>query len=214
MNVKFVFWLMKENSSASYYNTIELIFSKHIVVGWELVRRVKPGNSWHPATDNLRGCDVYGMYINNGSVNSTFSIPYDITQVQDFLFITGDRQKWLIASAYAVMNNGNWYEDEPRNITKSSNCSTPYQAKWYRREIVEGQFREDPWISLTDHNESIYEGNILYGEDRYHYGSHASNILPQHNGANVYIRIKGFLSFTKYMIRNNTRNFYVIFLLV
>ncbi len=29
--------------------------------GWWLVRRVKQGTTWHPATDDLRGTDVYGL---------------------------------------------------------------------------------------------------------------------------------------------------------
>ena len=28
--------------------------------GWILVRQCPQGNSWHPATDQLRGDDVYG----------------------------------------------------------------------------------------------------------------------------------------------------------
>jgi hypothetical protein len=87
-----------------------------ITFGWELVRRVKPGNSWHPATDQLRGTDVYGTFVNDGTVDSTFSIAYDIDQVKDFLFITGDGEKWLVASAFAVTNDETWYQDDPRNI--------------------------------------------------------------------------------------------------
>ena len=29
---------------------------------WTLVRRVQPGPSWHPATDELLGTDEYGTY--------------------------------------------------------------------------------------------------------------------------------------------------------
>ena len=153
---------------------------------WELVRRVKAGNSWHPATDQLRGTDVYGTFVNDSSVDSTFSIAYDLDQVQDFLFITGDKEKWLIASKFSVMNDGSWYQNEARDIKKSSISTTPYQAKWYRRS----GHKEDPWISLTDHGGAIGAGDILYGENRFG-GGHARNILPLHNGANVYIRKTG-----------------------
>ena len=58
--------------------------------------------------------------------------------------------------------------------------------RWYRRQ---GNV-EDPWVSLSDHHSAIGRGDILYGEN--HYGSsHASTVLPKHNGANVYIRMKG-----------------------
>lgn len=41
-------------------------------------------------------------------------------------------------------------------------------------------------ISLIDHFDAIYSGNILYGEDSF--GSdHAGTILPYHNGARVFI---------------------------
>ena len=162
------------------------------MLGWELVRRVKSGNSWHPATDQLRGTDVYGTFVNDGSVDSTFSIAFDINQVEEFLFITGDKKKWLVASGFAVINKEAWYANDLRDIKQSSRSSIPYQARWYRRNAA----KEDPWISLTDHFNAIGEGNILYGENNFG-GSHASNILPHHNGANVYIRKKGVFIFQK-----------------
>ena len=173
--------------------------SIEIVGDWQLVRRVKPGDSWHPATDNLRGCDVYGSYVNDSTANATFSIPYDIDQVEYFKFATGDGEKWLIASVFAVMNNGTWFEDGNldngttcnvyRDIEKSSISQTPYQAKWCKRANV----KEDPWISLTDHNDSAANGDILYGENSWNANNHPKNSLTLHNGANVYIRKKGFL---------------------
>ena len=177
-----------------------IICSKNIIVGWELVRRVKAGNSWHPATDQLRGTDVYGTFVNNGSVDSTFSIAFDINQVEEFLFITGDRKKWLVASVFAVMNDGNWYANNLRDIKQSSISSTPYQARWYRRNGA----REDPWISLTDHGNAIGEGNILYGESNYG-GTHAAAILPHHNGANVYIRKKGLYFISNVLYKGGLR---------
>ncbi len=43
--------------------------------GWALVRRVRQGTTWHPATDNLRGTDVYGTASTSTS-DSTFSLPF------------------------------------------------------------------------------------------------------------------------------------------
>ena len=156
-----------------------------------LVRRVKPGNIWHPATDNLEGKDQYGTFVNNGTVDSTFSIAFDVAQVEDFLFITGDREKWLIASVDSVLgprdgDTGNLLGySEKRDIKLSSISSKPYQAKWYNRKTSE----EDPWISLDDHDISVDDGNIIYGEANFSSASH-TKILNSHNGANVYIRKK------------------------
>ena len=159
---------------------------------WELVRRVKPGTQWHPSTDNLQGTDVYGTFANDDTVDSTFSIAFNIEEVQDFLFITGDRQKWLVASVDAVLgerdvSSGNFhgYSNDNREIKMSSTSSEPYQALWYNRKSD----AEDPWISLTDHSLAIDEGNIIYGEANFNLASH-TKILPLHNGANVYIRKK------------------------
>ena len=94
---------------------------------WELVRRVKPGNQWHPSTDNLQGTDVYGVFVNDSTVDSTFSIAFNIDEVEDFLFITGDQQKWIIASVDAVLgardeNSANFqgYPGQNRDIKMSS----------------------------------------------------------------------------------------------
>ena len=164
---------------------------------WELVRRVKPGNQWHPSTDNLQGTDVYGEFVNDSTADATFSIAFNIEEVEDFLFITGDHQKWVIASVEAVLgardeNSGEFqgYSGQNRDIKMSSISSEPYQALWYNRKSV----AEDPWISLTDHSLAVEEGNIIYGEADFNLASHTS-ILLLHNGANVYIRKKGiFLS--------------------
>jgi hypothetical protein len=58
--------------------------------GWALVRRVKQGSTWHPATDDLAGTDVYGTY-GTATSDSTFSIAFSawIKQTTEFLFISG-----------------------------------------------------------------------------------------------------------------------------
>merc|ERR1740139_1616842 len=100
----------------------------------------------------------------------------------EFLFSTGDKEKWLVAPKSSVMG---WYANEDRTITRSSINPETYSVKWYRREDA----LEDPWISLTDHASAVSEGNILYGENSFG-GLHAENVLPQHDGADVYIRKK------------------------
>ena len=55
-----------------------------------------------------------------------------------------------------------------------------------------GDHAEDPWISPIDHFDAIGTGpgtgKILYGENGVP-GPHSENILPAHNGANVYVRL-------------------------
>ena len=154
---------------------------------WTLVRHVPAGHVWHKATDQLRGTDVYGKPC-GGSCNEEWSIKFDKTEFNQFLFATGDERKWLIASRNDVTDG--FYANELRLIYKSSTNPNSYEAKWYLRE---GN-KLDPIISLTDHFPAIIEGNILYAEDHYG-GVYASNILPLYRGANVFIRMYGKLLF-------------------
>ncbi len=57
---------------------------------WALVRRVKQGGRWHPATDDLSGLNVYGTY-GAATSDSTFSIPFSswITPTTEILFVSG-----------------------------------------------------------------------------------------------------------------------------
>ena len=123
---------------------------------------------------------MYGTHggSNNWSINFEQAVP----GYNEFLFATGDKEKWLITTKDQVLG---YYSNEPRTIIKSSKVNGQYQARWYRRQGAP----EDPWISLSDHHGAIHAGDILYGENSY--GSvHASAVLPshKHNGADVYIR--------------------------
>jgi hypothetical protein len=111
-----------------------------------LVRRVKQGTTWHPATDDLKGIDVYGTYGNDTSPE-TFSVAFSpwLSQSTEFLFMTGvpndlqltlcfvlisillagDRKMWLIATYVSINNNFKAYGPGWRNIVKSSTSSDP-----------------------------------------------------------------------------------------
>ena len=147
------------------------------------MRRVEAGYQWHPATDQLLGTDVYGTFVNDSTIDSTFSRQFNSSNVQDFLFATGDAEIWLVANRDAVI--GGFYNNEPREIIMSSTNTSPYSARWYRRNGA----REDPWVSLIDHDRAISQGLIIYGEANFG-SNHAANILPLHNGANVWLRYK------------------------
>ena len=56
--------------------------------GWKLVRRVKKGNTWHPASEQLTGLAEYGTPGTETS-DETFSIRFDTTTFNQFLFATG-----------------------------------------------------------------------------------------------------------------------------
>jgi len=151
--------------------------------GWTLVRRVKAGNTWHPATDQLMGTHVYGTYVNNPTAHATFSIAFDINHVDEFLFATGDGTKWLVASKDSVV--GAFYANQLRTITASSvSRHGQYSARWYRRQ----GWREDPWISLSDIDTAILVGDVIYGGNSN--GHYAAAVLPHHKGANVFVRYK------------------------
>jgi len=162
--------------STGFYNDID-------GGGWELVRRVKAGNTWHPAKDQCRGSEAYGTYVDDPTIDSTFSKRFDNINFNQFLFSTGDRAKWLVATKDAVLSG--FYANSPREILMASDNPNVHTARWYLRS---GSL-EDPWLSLNDHGPAIGQGNIVYGENSYG-GTHASAVLPQHNGANVFVRFK------------------------
>lgn len=161
--------------------------------GWTLVRRVRPGDTWHPSSDRLAGTDVYGVKPLNGAnqADATFSIKFDDWTFDEILFATGDEQIWLSTFKIAigapfvgVEDSSRYYSNALRTIKMSSDRQSVYQARWFNRDGVS----EDPWISTEDHDDAIANGKIVYGEDSFG-GAHATNILPLHNGANVWVKV-------------------------
>jgi len=142
---------------------------------WMLVRQVRAGSSWHPATDSLAGTDEY----DDG--NGTHSIRFSDIPFNQFLFASGDGKKWLIAGKKAVI--GGWYAREYRTVQKSSKLDEEHELRWYRRQ----QHPEDPWISLTAHTLADDTDDMIYGENS---SSTHSSLVQKHNGARVYIRDK------------------------
>ena len=160
-------------------------FSNPLIGGnWILVRHVPAGNTWHPATDGLAGTSVYGSYKANLTASNAFSIQFSTLIFNEFLFATGDMQIWLRAPTSSVYGT---YSGTQRQITCSSQSSTPYTAAWYNRGSGNP---EDPWISTIDHTSAVTAGQIVHGENSFG-GSQATNILPMHGGANVFIRWTG-----------------------
>jgi len=149
---------------------------------WKPVRHVPGVNSWHPATDQLRGTDTYG---NPGIPQSPWSINFE-TAVPDwnqFLFSTGNCAVWLVANREAVIGiDGNaYYSNAKRDIVSSSIRSTnPDHPVWWRRVGLQ----QDPWISVEDPPPAV-DGGVVYYEKK------SINYLitkNENNGADVYVR--------------------------
>ena len=136
----------------------------------------------------MLGTDIYGTFVNDPTVDATFSRQFDSTAVQDFLFASGDGTTYLVANRDAVV--GGFYEYEPRKISLSSKSvvlsgPSEYYAKWLRRT---GEMSlSDPWISLTDHALALQQGLIIYAGNSSE-STITANFLQKHNGANVWVR--------------------------
>ena len=143
------------------------------------MRHLPPGNKWFSATDKLLGTEEYGDPSGGAQARQEWTVRFDTTPFDQFLFSTGDCYKWLVATKAAVI--GQYYSGIKRDILKSSKSDKPYKAQWYHRS---GN-REDPWISLSDHSPASAAGEIIYGGNKG--GSH-NKILPRGMGVNVYIR--------------------------
>lgn len=184
-----VTWVCEDEGGVAYPST-SLCFYRGVHCfedilggGWTLVRRVKPGSSWHPAQDSLSGTAEYGDWQNNGTVYATFSRAFSdkIGPETQFLFATGDCVHWLVAAKETVLDaTGDPFDAE---ILSSSDNSNPHTVSWINRP----HFSEDPWISLADHDDSVAAGTLLYGENSFTNSQHAQSLL-YNNGANVFVR--------------------------
>ena len=92
------------------------------------VRRISapdPGGtaSWHPATDQLNGTDVYGPKLNQfRRENKVWSVDFEneVPGYNQFLFATGDCQKWMTMTKAEAA--GSTYANA-RAILQSSNLA-------------------------------------------------------------------------------------------
>ena len=121
---------------------------------WTLVRRVKQGPSWHPATDELLGTDEYGTYCGQRGAakhcdtsDATFSIPFgdngrSSLHWDQIMFSSGDNSLWLIMDKAEMdrctdgKNNGQWHP----KIAQASGHSAPYSVTQYCRHGNEVSF--------------------------------------------------------------------------
>jgi hypothetical protein len=160
--------------------------------GWELVRHAPAGPNWHPSDDGLAGTNVYGTPSGpNGA--AAWSVQFSDKTFNQFLFVTGDCEQWLIATrdavgGYAGDNNNEWYSNGARQVVKSSVNDGPYTAKWYNRAAY--QNKHDPILSLEDYavsrDRTGIDQGIIY-MPLYATASHGKGMAGR-GGSNVYIR--------------------------
>ena len=155
--------------------------------GWKLVRSLKPNaTSWHAATDDLAGTDVYGDPWTG--IDGSWSIRFNgaVPNYNQFLFLVGNCQTWLITTVDSAI--GMNYVNSPRSIIKSSVSPYAYSARWYNRYNVE----TDPVLSTTDHVADDEDNpNLVYREKDYMYFESNGSAPVQPNWAHglyVYIR--------------------------
>jgi hypothetical protein len=83
-------------------------------VGWRLVRRASQSHgSWHRTSDWLAGTEKYALPLGcleefaeteqSARGNCSFSVEFDASKVDSFMFATGDCAKWITVPAYSVI---------------------------------------------------------------------------------------------------------------
>lgn len=93
-----------------------------------MVRRVKQGDTWHPATDHLAGrkqnsrcsefhfclgTDEYGTFVDDPTADSTFSRKFSNVEWDQLLFATGDLQRWLVVKRDELLGK-NYFGEYPQ----------------------------------------------------------------------------------------------------
>ena len=122
-------WICGLQLLYAYVNTSSVVCISHDTAvlcvhdfyrgSWLLVRRVKRGTTWHPATlnihplviethlrrDNLAGQSSYGTYVLNETADSTFSIAYSnlLKSSAEILLMTGDRSNYMVTTLGSIV---------------------------------------------------------------------------------------------------------------
>jgi len=119
---------------------------------WSRVRHVPKGPKWYKAKDGLTGTEEYG---NPNTMDEEWSVKFDDVFFNQFLFVTGDKKKWLIISRKTLLGENNElnYSNQKRWVLKSSEKDEGHNVTLHRRDP--NSYKNDPWVTLTDHNEAI-----------------------------------------------------------
>lgn len=168
--------------------------------GWDLVRHVpsqtKGIPQWHPAQDKLKGDFIRGCAGDPSGTNcrandhDPWSRKFDHLGKDQFMFATGNCKFWLITPASEV--TGLTAVGRRAQILKSSYYPRPYRVMWMLKKFSESGEESGPVISLTDANQAVYTGEVLYAEGEKQNGKYEdteiTKLLNRNLGANVYIR--------------------------
>ena len=162
--IEYEWWKSLRFEAYGYNHPCQYIYGG----GWTLVRHSY--NSWHEATDNLGGSDIYGTYDNNPqSMNSSWSIQYNNTLESDgstlFMFSNGDCTEWLIT-------RNDQFHDEisspgANGHIYASHYDVDYDVFWYSNTNGSA-----PWISwkfATEWDSILYleDSVTVYGTERF-----------------------------------------------
>eukprot|EP00966_Prymnesium_polylepis_P219956 5088253-Prymnesium_polylepis.2 len=151
--------------------------------GWVLVRRVAPGDRWHPATDNLTGTEEYGDPDCEAIAACTFSRSFKDVAWKEVLFASGDTTRWLQLDRSWLWLHGRQRspgEPIPVTVSKSHLHTLAYPAHMQMRS----SHAQDPLVR-TDLRPTARDP-LLYAEASLLTESDAD--LVAHNGANVWVR--------------------------
>ena len=149
-------------------------------------------NSFHPASDSLAGNAEYGT----AGVGNTFSLKYENWDFDTFIFATVDHQYFMAMTKEEVggglVTPNVFYANQERTFRYIDPDTDSWQqksAKMYHRSSA----REDPWLSINDHEPKLPNNKMMYGEEHepgYPIGNNGIH-LAAHGGLQVYILKEG-----------------------
>ncbi|CAE7229961.1 unnamed protein product, partial [Symbiodinium necroappetens] len=177
----------------------------YVGAGWVLVRRSLNG-AFKRAAGLTRIHSKYHAHVHgpasNDPLGPEFARGYDATDFDQFLFATGDCQKWMIMEKTEVLDNYG-YANQSRRILKSHTSSVPYSARMYRgsdayNDPLFGFGNQDPNPAF----ETVYihgdpfpvavkprpGATTLYSEEMSNGAAFQVPSALSHHGLNVFIR--------------------------
>jgi len=160
--------------------------SDSISCGFQLVRRNVNPNYWHPAHDHLEGTETYGTFVDDISIDQTFSRIWKDMNFDEFLFSDTAFDNWMIMNRDAVGGPAGFtrelgYGFAMRWIEKSSVNNNRYQAEQEHNYRID----QTSYLPFLSYGGNIVDGNTLYGGGGH---GHLGRIRSNSNGMNVFIR--------------------------
>jgi hypothetical protein len=154
----------------SYYGLSNSKIVRHLSVN---------STTFNPINDRLEGVKEYGT---PNDFNNNFSIKFNHLPFTHFLFISGDKKNWAIIRKHEVRKCGG-----PGfiRIECSNKNNNPYKVLAWNR----AGNKEDPWFGISDHDNSVHEFTLVYGEGNYPGNNIHGNSYKKHNGLSVYIGV-------------------------